>query len=76
MQKFEGTIVSNKTVGMVVVTTNFIFHHKKYKKILTKTTRVSAHTDIADLKIGDKVELTKSRPYSKTIHFVVLKKIK
>lgn len=75
MQKFEGIIVSSKTPKTVIVTTDYIFRHKKYKKILTRTTRIAAHNEIEGLKNGDQVELVKSRPYSKTKHFTVVKKI-
>lgn len=74
MQKFEGIIVSNKTTRTVIVRADYIFHHKKYKKILTRTTRIAAHNEVEGLKVGDRVELVKSRPYSKTKHFIVVKK--
>ncbi len=75
MQKFEGVIVSVKGVNSVVVTTDYIFRHKKYKKILTRTTRIAAHNEIENLKTGDRVELVKCRPYSRTKHFRVTKVI-
>lgn len=71
MQTFEATVVSNKTTQTVTVTTDYIFRHPKYKKILKRTTKLAAHNDIPDIKIGDKVRLIKSRPYSKTKHFKV-----
>lgn len=75
MQKFEGTITSAKTPQTVAVEIVFFAKHPKYKKVLKKTTNILVHNEIDGLKEGDKVELVKTRPYSKLKHFKVVKKI-
>lgn len=45
----------------------------KYRKYVTRHTVLLVHDDAAQCDVGDKVELAKSRPYSKTKHHVVSK---
>lgn len=71
MQSLEGIVTSNKIKNTVTVTVSFVMKHPKYKKIIHRTTKLAAHTD-KELKVGDKVRLVKTKPYSKTKHFRVL----
>ncbi len=75
MQKFNGIITSVKTLNTVGVEVVYFQKHPKYQKVLKKTTKLLAHNELNDLKEGDRVEIVKSRPYSKLKHFVVSKKI-
>lgn len=70
MQKLSGTVISVASPNTVVVAIVGSFSHPKYKKIIKRTTRVSAHTE-KPVKVGDKVSLVKSRPYSKAKHFKI-----
>ncbi len=72
MQTLDGTVISNKTPQTVTVAINYVFRHPRYKKILKRTTKIVAHNQIANIQVGSKVRLVKSRPYSKTKHFRVL----
>lgn len=71
MQSFTGTVVSVKTPKTAVVVFSYPYHHRKYKKIIKKTTRLMVHNESEGLKVGDSVRIIKSRPYSKRKHFVV-----
>lgn len=73
MQVLEGVVMAIPAKNSVIVTVSYIFRHRKYKKTVKKTTKLAAHNEIEEIKIGDKVQLVKSRPYSKTKHFRVLK---
>ncbi len=75
MQIFEGKVTSTKGINSVAVEISYFVKHPKYRKVLKKTTKLLAHNEIGDLKEGDSVEITKSRPYSKLKHFKVTKKI-
>jgi len=71
MQSFIGTIVSVATKNTVKVEVPYSFRHPKYLKVLKRTTNLLAHNEIEGLKIGQKVRIIKSRPYSKNKHFKV-----
>lgn len=75
MQTFKGVVVSAKTAKTVKVVVGYTYKHPKYKKILKRTTNLLAHNEIEGIKAGDKVEIIKSKPFSKLKHFSVLKKI-
>jgi len=51
----------------------------KYERYLKRTTRIHAHLPECinkDINLGDIVEIAETRPLSKTINHVVIKKIK
>ncbi len=75
MQTFKGVVVSAKTPKTVKVTVMYTYHHPKYKKILQRTTKLLVHNELEGIKVGDKVEIIKSKPFSKLKHFSVVKKI-
>ena len=61
----EGTVVStamNKTVSVAVTDR---VRHRRYDKTVQRTTRVFAHDEQNDLKVGDRVRLQETRPLSK-----------
>ena len=75
MSNFEGKGIRTKMNQTIVVAIDFTFRHKKYGKIIKKTTKLHVHNEIAEIKIGDKVKIGQSKPYSKTVHFKVLAKL-
>lgn len=75
MQTLEGVIKSVGSKNSVVVAVSYLYKYRKYKKTVVKTTKIAAHNDIEGLVVGDKVSLIKTRPFSKTQHFKVAKKI-
>lgn len=75
MQSLKGIVIKSKTPQTVIVAGQFVMRHPKYKKIMTQTTKLAAHNELPDIKVGDKVKIVESRPYSKTKHFKVLEKI-
>jgi len=61
----EGTVVSNamdKTVSVAVIER---VRHRRYDKTVQRTTKVYAHDEANDLKVGDKVRVQETRPMSK-----------
>lgn len=69
MQTLKGIVTAIPAKNSVIVAVSYIFHHRKYKKTVKKTTKVAAHNEIEEVKIGDTVHLVMSKPYSKTQHF-------
>ncbi|MBP6045051.1 MAG: 30S ribosomal protein S17 [Microgenomates group bacterium] len=74
-QSFTGTVTSIKMNKTIVIRVVSRMRHRIYKKVVTTHRTYKAHNEIADLKLGDVVEITETRPISKTVHFNVTKKI-
>jgi small subunit ribosomal protein S17 len=66
-----GQVVSNKMQKTVVVEVEWTIIHPKYKKVVRRTTRYMAH-DEHGCGIGDRVQLTETRPLSKRKHWRVV----
>jgi len=74
-RKLTGKIVSDKMTKTVIVEVDSVKVHPKYHKRYTVTKKYPAHNDLDGLKIGDKVIIEESRPYSKTVNWKVVSKI-
>ncbi|MCX8034735.1 MAG: 30S ribosomal protein S17 [Candidatus Dojkabacteria bacterium] len=73
-KKFEGVVVSNKMTKAVVVRVERKVPHPKYKKIITKYTKLYAGNELGSIKEGDVVVVEECRPLSKLIRFKVIEK--
>jgi small subunit ribosomal protein S17 len=71
MQSFNGTVVSTKMNKTVAVAVERAFRYPKYGKIVRRTTKLLAHCEKEGIKEGDRVEIVKTKPYSKRKHFKV-----
>ncbi len=72
-KKFVGEVVSDKMQKTVVVEIKHRKRHPLYGKVLKKQTRLYAHDEEEKAKLGDKVEITETRPLSKLKRFKVSK---
>ena len=61
----EGTVVSNGMDKTVAVAVTDRVRHRRYDKTVQRTTKVFAHDEQNDLKVGDRVRLQETRPLSK-----------
>lgn len=61
-----GTVISDKMEKTIVVQVERLVEHPKYKKYVRKYTRFKAHDEAKEAKMGDRVEITETRPLSKT----------
>ena len=61
----EGTVVSDKMDKTVVVAVSGSTRHRLYKKIMRRLRRYMVHDETNDAKLGDRVRLVESRPYSR-----------
>jgi small subunit ribosomal protein S17 len=62
----EGTVVSDKMDATVVVAVIERVRHSRYGKTVQRTTKLYAHDQSNDAKVGDRVRIMETRPLSKT----------
>jgi small subunit ribosomal protein S17 len=70
-----GEVVSTKMTKTVVVAVERKFQHPTYKKVIVRHRKFKAHCDQFKLKVGDKVKIKETRPFSKETHFLVVEKL-
>ena len=61
-----GKVVSNAMNKTIVVAIEDNVRHPKYGKIIKRTVKISAHDELNQCNIGDKVSVMETRPLSKT----------
>lgn len=70
-----GTVVSAKMQKTVVVRTERLVQHPKYKKYVRRWTKLYAHDEKAECQEGDKVIVMETRPLSKLKRWRVVKRV-
>lgn len=60
-----GVVVSNKMDKTITIAIERKIPHPIYKKYFKKTTKLMAHDEKQECKIGDKVKIMETRPLSK-----------
>jgi small subunit ribosomal protein S17 len=65
-----GKVVSDKRAKTVTVLIERRVKHELYGKIVGKSSKYHAHDENGDFHMGDVVEITESRPISKTKNWV------
>lgn len=72
----QGTVVSDKMQGTVIVRIDYLHYVAKYERYEKRKSRIAAHNPLCiNAKKGDKVKIAECRPLSKTKHFVVIEKV-
>ena len=66
-----GKVVSDKREKTVTVLIERRVKHELYGKIVGKSSKYHAHDENGDFKMGDVIEITESRPLSRTKNWVV-----
>ena len=66
-----GEVVSDKMQKTVVVIVKRLTRHSKYGKVIRRVTRLKAHDEKNECRIGDRVRLVQTKPLSKDKHFRV-----
>ena len=72
-REWYGNVVSNKMNKTVVVAVERSVIHPVYKKVLRRVTKLKAHDEGNVCKVGDRVQLTETRPISKDKHWRVVR---
>ncbi len=62
----QGKVVSDRMEKTIVVEVVRKYRHPLYKKVVRKMTRFAAHDEENQARRGDLVEITETRPLSKT----------
>ena len=65
-----GKVVSDKRAKTVTVLIERRVKHPLFDKIVVKSSKYHAHDEKGEYKLGDVVEITESRPISKTKNWV------
>ena len=61
----EGLVVSNAMEKTAIVAVVERVRHPRYDKTVQRTTRLYAHDETNDVKVGDRVRVAETRPLSK-----------
>ena len=61
----QGVVLSNKMQKTVIVSVERTVLHAKYKKYLKRLTKVKAHDEKSECRIGDRVIIVETRPLSR-----------
>lgn len=72
-REWYGNVVSNKMNKTVVVAVERSVIHPIYKKVLRRVTKLKAHDEGNVCKVGDRVQLSETRPISKGKHWRVVR---
>lgn len=70
-----GRVVSDKRAKTVTVLVERRVKHELYGKIVARSRKYHAHDEKGEYKMGDLVEITESRPLSKTKNWVVTRMV-
>jgi len=65
-----GKVVSDKRSKTVTVLVERRVMHELYGKIVARSSKYHAHDENSEYKLGDIIEITESRPLSKTKNWV------
>jgi small subunit ribosomal protein S17 len=73
MSEQNTTVTSDKMDKTITVEVNRRVKHPLYEKFINRRTRVHAHDENNDAKVGDIVQVTETRPLSKQKRFRLTK---
>jgi small subunit ribosomal protein S17 len=68
----EGMVVSDKMDKTVIVVVSRVVRHGKYRKYLNQRGRYKAHDERNECRVGDRVRIIETRPYSRDKRWAVL----
>lgn len=71
----HGSVVSDAMDKTVVVAVSAVKEHPIYRKKYKVTKKFKAHDESNEYKIGDLVEISESRPLSRTKRWLVVRRI-
>ena len=70
----DGTVIKDKNDKTIVVLVKRKFIHSFFGKVMTSSKKYHAHDKSNKFKIGDKVKIIESRPFSKKKRWEVINK--
>ena len=72
-QTLQGVVTSDKREKTITVSITNRETHPLYRKQYSHTRKYTAHDENNEARLGDKVEITACRPYSKTCTYQLVK---
>ena len=72
----DGTVVRDKNNKTIVVNVKRKYIHPFFKKVISSSKKYHAHDENNKFKIGDKVSIIESKPFSKNKKFQVMENLK
>lgn len=76
MKALQGIVTSLKRQKTATVVVTHLWRHPLYLKSVKRSKKYACHFENLNLSEGDLVEITETRPISKTKRFVITKKLK
>ncbi len=70
-KQLTGVVTSDKMDKTVVVAVTRTKRHPVYGKVMRRTKKYKAHDESNDCRLGDRVQIIESRPYSREKRFAV-----
>jgi small subunit ribosomal protein S17 len=70
-----GVVISDKPQKTVIVQIMNYVKHPLYKKYIRRFTKVYAHDEKNECKVGEKVMVEETRPLSKLKHWRVIRRV-
>ena len=64
-QERQGTVVSANADKTIVVRVDTVKAHRMYKKVIRRSTKLHAHDETNQAKVGDIVRIVETRPLSR-----------
>ncbi len=61
-----GMVTSDRCEKSITVSVDYLVRHPKYGKYVRRRSKLHAHDENNEAKVGDRVEIGECRPYSKT----------
>ena len=72
----SGIVVSDKPDKTITVLVERKYQHPLFKKVIKVKKKFSAHDEKNAFKVGDKVSIIESKPFSKNKKFQVMENLK
>jgi small subunit ribosomal protein S17 len=70
-RRLVGTVTSDAMDKTVVVTVERKYRHSLYEKVVRSVKKYLAHDEQNDCRIGDRVQIVETRPYSRRKRWAV-----
>jgi small subunit ribosomal protein S17 len=68
-----GEVISNKMAKTIIVRVERRFPHPRFRKVVTSYSKLYAHDEKNEARVGDRVRIQETRPLSKTKRWRLLK---
>jgi len=74
-RKLTGTVMSDTMAKTVVVRVDRVVTHPRYRKQYKVSTRFKAHDEKNEYRVGDRVRIEETRPYSREKRWRVIGRV-